>query len=301
MDPVMIQIGPLAIRWYGFLIALSVLIGSLWAARLAVRRGLDADKLFNMAPYLVIAGLVGSRLVYVVTSPEAFFGPGGDLLDIIRIWKGGVSIHGGVAGVMVAAWICRGINMWSCLDVMTPLGALGIMGGRIGNFMNGTDSGGRLTDWIVGFTWPEVGTPALGAFGRVVFGDVLWRFSPPICSSVPMGEPCTLHLTPLYGFLVGFLLLFVVLWALRRSSTPGFAFAQFALWYSVFRSLIEEPFRDNPLFWQLLLDDRAGVGVLTLTQLVSLPIILVALYALLMIDPDREKKREHLARRTRGR
>ena len=129
MDPVMIQIGPLAIRWYGFLIALSVLIGSLWAARLAVRRGLDADKLFNMAPYLVIAGLVGARLVYVVTSPEAFFGPGGDLLDIVRIWKGGVSIHGGVAGVMVAAWICRGINMWSCLDVMTPLGALGIMGG----------------------------------------------------------------------------------------------------------------------------------------------------------------------------
>ena len=304
MDPVMLQIGPLAIRWYGFLIALGVLIGSLWAARLAERRGLDADKLFDMAPYLVIAGLIGARLVYVVTSPDAFFGPGGRLVDVFKIWQGGISIHGGIAGVIIAAWVyarVRKINMWSYLDLMTPLGALGIMGGRIGNFMNGTDTGGRLTEWGIGFTWPEVGTPTLGAFGRFVFGDTLWRFSPPVCNSVPAGDPCTVHLAPLYGFLVGVFVLLIALWALRRSTTPGFAFAQFALWYSLLRSVIEEPFRDNPLFWQLFLNDTAGIGVLTLTQLVSVPIILVAVYVLLVMDPDREVRQERLARRARGR
>src|SRR5690606_40817444 len=76
---------------------------------------------------------------------------------------------------------------------MTPVGVLGIMGGRIGNVMNGTDTGGRLTNLGIGFHWPEPGTPTFGALGRVVFGDQLWRFSPPACAAVPAGEPCVVR------------------------------------------------------------------------------------------------------------
>lgn len=300
----MFQIGPVAIRWYGFLIALGVLLGSLWAIRLAPERGVDPDKLLDAAPLLVIAGIVGARLVYVLTSPSAFFGPGGNPIDAFKVWQGGISIHGGILGIAIALWFysrARGLNMWSSLDVMTPLGALGIIGGRIGNFMNGSDTGGRPTEWPIGFRWPEPGTATLGEFGRVVFGEPLWLYGPPACTQLPAGEPCVVHLAPLYGALVGVALLFISIWALNRSRTPGFAFWQFVLWYSLLRSLFEEPFRDNPLFWPVYLNESAGIGFFTLTQLVSIPIILVALYLLLTMGPDNSEKRERLAMRARGR
>jgi phosphatidylglycerol:prolipoprotein diacylglycerol transferase len=304
MDPIMLQIGPIAIRWYGFLIAAGVLIGSLWATRLAPRRGVDPDKLLDAAPLLVVAGIVGARLVYVLTSPSSFFGPGGNPVDALKVWQGGISIHGGILGIVLALWIyarVRGMNMWSALDVLTPVGALGIIGGRIGNFMNGSDTGGRLTEWPIGFAWPEPGTATLGGFGRLLFGDPLWLYGPPVCGTLPAGEPCTVHLAPLYGALIGVILIGVVVWALRRSSAPGFAFWQFVLWYSVLRSVLEEPFRDNPLFWHVYLNQSAGIGLFTLTQLVSIPIILVAAYILFTMEPDSADKRERLALRARGR
>ena len=304
MDPIMLQVGPLAIRWYGFLIAAGVLIGSLWATRLAPRRGVDAEKLLDSAPLLVVAGIIGARLVYVLTSPDAFFGEGGNWVDAFKVWQGGISIHGGILGIMLALWgyaRVRNMNMWAALDVMTLVGALGIIGGRIGNFMNGSDTGGRPTDWPIGFDWPAPGTDTLGAFGRAIFGDPLWLYGPPACANVAPGEACTVHLTPLYGALIGVILIFVCLWALRRSKAPGFAFWQFVLWYSVLRSLLEEPFRDNPLVWQVYLNESAGVGFFTLTQLVSIPIVLVALYILFTMEPDADARRERLAMRARRR
>src|SRR5690625_165934 len=302
MDPIMVQIGPLAIRWYGVLIAVGVLIGSLWAVRLAPKRGVDPDKLLDAAPLLVLAGIVGARLVYVLTSPSAFCGPVGNPIDAFKVWQCGISIHGGIIGIMIALYFyarARDMNMWAALDVMSIIGALGIIGGRIGNFMNGTDTGGRLTDLPIAFTWPEPGTPTFGEFGRIVFGEPLWLYAPPVCSTVPPGDPCQVHLTPLYGAIIGVLLIFVIMWALRRSRVPGFVFWHFVLWYSVLRSILEEPFRDNPLAWPVYLNESAGIGLFTLTQLVSVPIILIALFLLLRMNPDAVDKRERLARRAR--
>ena len=93
----MLQLGPLAIRWYGFLIATGVLIGSIWALHAARRRGMDTDKLLDSAFWLVLAGIVGARLVYVLTSPGNFFGPGANPLDAFKVWEGGISIRRGVA------------------------------------------------------------------------------------------------------------------------------------------------------------------------------------------------------------
>ena len=319
MDPILLQIGPLAVRWYGALIALGVLIGTLWTLRAARRRGLDPDAILDLAPWLVIAGIIGARLVYVLTSPAAFFGPAGSPLDAFAVWQGGISIHGGILGVMLAAWVfcrVRDLSFWSVMDVLTPVGALGIIGGRIGNFFNGSDTTGRLTGWPVGFTWPEPGTDTFGAFGRVIFGDELWAGYPGVCSLgayVPFSECLQrggeivrgpVHLTQLYGALVGVILIPILIWALRRSRTPGFAFANFVIWYSVLRSVIEEPFRDNPLFWQVYLSEGVnapGIGIFTLTQLVSIPIVLIALYALLAMDPEQEERRDRMSRRARGR
>ena len=85
MDPIFVQVGPLAIRWYGLLIAIGVLVGAAWSLRAAERRGLDPDRLLDMAIWLVVAGVVGARLVYVLTSPSAYFGPGGNWLDAFKV------------------------------------------------------------------------------------------------------------------------------------------------------------------------------------------------------------------------
>ena len=283
MDPILVTIGPLALRWYGVLIALGVVAGAAWTLRAAAARGLDGEWLLDMAPWMVGAGILGARLVYVLTSPSAYFGPGGDPLRAFAVWEGGISIHGGIAGIVaVLAWQARrkGYDAWRYLDVLSPIAAFGIIGGRIGNLMNGTDTGGRLTSWPIGFTWPDPGTPTLGAFGRLVFGDPLWQYAPPVCRTVPIGDPCVVHLTPMYGMLVGVLLIAVIAWALARTRAPGAVFLHMVLWYSVLRGVIEEPFRDNPLFWSAYLDPVGGVGLFTLTQLVSIPIVLVAAYLL---------------------
>ena len=131
--------------------------------------------------------------------------------------------------------------MWAYLDTMIPVGALGVIGGRIGNFMNGTDTGGRLTTLPIGLTWPEVGTKTFGKFGEIIFGQNLWSFAPPMCNTIPEGTACVVHNTPLYGVIIGILLIFFCIWALNRSKTPGFAFWQFILWYSILRSVLRNP------------------------------------------------------------
>ncbi len=290
MDPIFVTIGPLELRWYGLLIAGGVLLGAVWGVRLARGRGLDPAWMLDMTPWMVLAGLVGARIVYVLTSPGAFFGPGGDPLRAFAVWEGGLSIHGAVAGVvLVLAWGARRqrYDVWRYLDVLAPVMALGIIGGRLGNFMNGTDTGGRLTDWAIGFRWPERGTETFGAVGRLVFGDDLWSGAPPACQALRMaaavgGEPeaCVVHLTKLYGALVGVLVLGVVLWALARAKKHGAVILHAFLWYSVIRSVIEEPFRDNPLPWRVYLNESAGVGLFTATQLASVVIVAVAWWLL---------------------
>ncbi len=295
MDPIFLQVGPLAIRWYGLLIAAGVLVGSIVTLRYAARRGLDPEKLLDMAVWLVIAGIVGARLVYVLTSPSAFFGPGGNPLDAFKVWQGGISIHGGVLGVVLACWLfCRAhrLNMWAYLDVMSPIAGFGIIGGRLGNIMNGTDTGGRLTNWPIGFTWPEPGTETLGALGRFVFGRDLWSAFPGVCSDgsyIPLWQ-CTapivrgpVHFTQLYGVFIGVAVLLITLWALNRTTRPGYAFWQMVLWYSVLRSVFEETFRDNPLMFDVFLADgldKPGIGLFTVTQVASVVIIVAAILML---------------------
>jgi phosphatidylglycerol:prolipoprotein diacylglycerol transferase len=303
VDPIFVQLGPLAIRWYGLLIALGVLAGSVMALRYAGRRGLDSEKLLDMALWLVIAGIVGARLVYVLTSPSAYFGPGGNLIDAFKVWQGGISIHGGVIGIMVATWLyarAHKLNMWAYLDVMSPIAGFGIIGGRLGNIMNGTDTGGRLTNWAIGFTWPEPGTQTFGAVGRFLFGSDIWSAFPGVCadgSYIPLWQ-CSgdivrgpVHFRQMYGVLIGVAVLLITIWALNRSSKPGYAFWQMVLWYSVLRAVVEETFRDNPLLFNVYLADgldKPGIGLFTVTQVASVLIVIAAIWMLQRVQaaPD---------------
>lgn len=292
MHPEFLNIFGFSIAWYGVLITAGVLGGALLAHRLAERRGLDTNLLGDMIFWTVLWGVVGARVFYVLTSPDEF--RGAPLLDVINIRRGGISIHGGVVfGVLTILYYQwrYNINFYRYADLMAYGLALGIIGGRLGNFFNGADTVGRRTGWPVGFTWPEPGSPILGIFN----GERNWTGFPGIC--VTPGSPdelanvvCALgggtivrgpvHLAQIYGLLVGVVLLIATRYWLR-SPRPGWVTWNFILWYSVLRSVFEETFRLNPLLWPVYLNEGAnapGIGLFTWTQLFSIPLILVAAY-----------------------
>ena len=101
------------------------------------------------------------------------------------------------------------------------------------------------------------------------------------------------HLTQVYGALVGVILFFLALYWLKKRPFPGYAFWQFVLWYSLLRSVLEEPFRLNPLWLPVYVNERLGIGLFTATQIFSVPLILLAWVMLrrLAVFPAKARRR----------
>ncbi|MGH2454512.1 MAG: prolipoprotein diacylglyceryl transferase, partial [bacterium] len=136
MDPVLFQIGPFVVRWYGVMMAATV-VTSLWAAaRWGPRFGVPRQQIDRIVFSLVILLFAGARLAYVLTHPGEFRDPA----EIVRIWHGGLSSHGAIAAGLLYVWaVARrsGISVWSLADTFAWAIPLGNVFVRIGNFMNG--------------------------------------------------------------------------------------------------------------------------------------------------------------------
>ena len=140
IDPVIFSIGFLKIRWYG----LMYVIGFLLAWWLARRRALNSWSIIkpgqvdDLVFYAMLGVIVGGRLGYAL-----FYGTEqllSDPLYLFRITEGGMSFHGGLAGVMIAMWLFArrlGVGAWGVIDFVAPLTPLGLFFGRVGNFING--------------------------------------------------------------------------------------------------------------------------------------------------------------------
>jgi phosphatidylglycerol:prolipoprotein diacylglycerol transferase len=143
--PIIFQLGPLTIRWYGLLIAIAVLIGVSLSQSLAKRRNIDPDLIADLAIWLVVGAIPMARLYYVLFQwSEYAKNPG----DILAIWKGGIAIHGAILGGMLAALIfarIQKISFWQLADIVAPSLILGQAIGRWGNFFN-SEAYGRPTD-----------------------------------------------------------------------------------------------------------------------------------------------------------
>jgi phosphatidylglycerol---prolipoprotein diacylglyceryl transferase len=114
------QIGPLAVRWYGLLIAAGVMLGTTLAHREALRRGQDPDKLLNLIVVVVLSALLGARLYYVLFNWDYY---GTQLPKVFAIWEGGLAIHGGlIAGALATLLYCRtvGLSVPMTMDIMAP-------------------------------------------------------------------------------------------------------------------------------------------------------------------------------------
>ncbi len=228
IDPVALQLGPVAIHWYGltYLVAFGLFI---WLGAMRVRlvqfatRGWTRRDVEDLLFYGVLGVVVGGRLGYVL-----FYKPGyyaSNPLEIFAVWKGGMSFHGGLLGVLAAMALfarTRGRQFLDVTDLIAPCVPTGLASGRIGNFING-ELPGRLAE------------PSL-PWGMVY----------------PNAGPYPRHPSSLYQFALEGLLLFVLLWF--YASKPrglGQVSGAFLFGYGVFRFIVEY-FREPDDFLGLL-------------------------------------------------
>ncbi|RIH77512.1 Prolipoprotein diacylglyceryl transferase [Calidithermus terrae] len=274
MDPIMIEIGPIQIRWYGFFLVVAIFAGFEIAKRYLRGWGYDPDRFEQAAFWAVVAGVIGARLGYVLTSPSDF---ADNPISALYIWQGGLSIHGALIVGILAFWLYSrryGTPFMPYLEASLPAVALGVIAGRLGNFMNGSDTVGRLTTLPIGFTWPE---SASGFPGLCKAGDVV-TLAYGLCLGEVVRGP--VHLTQIYGAVIGVVLTVLVVRWLAMKKPWGYAFWQFVLWYSVLRSVFEETFRLNPLWVRVYENNQIGVGLFTATQIFSIPLIILAIVML---------------------
>jgi phosphatidylglycerol:prolipoprotein diacylglycerol transferase len=134
--PDLIHIGPIDIRWYGFLIALAVLLGVTLSRYLAKKRNINPDLIDDLGIWLVIGAIPSARAYYVLFEWQEY---AQHPQDIIAIWKGGIAIHGAILGGTIALILfarkCK-ISAWQLTDLVVPSLALGQAIGRWGNFFN---------------------------------------------------------------------------------------------------------------------------------------------------------------------
>jgi len=243
IDPVALDLGFLQIHWYGLMYLVG--IGGAWF--LASRR-LNAfdptwskEKLSDLVFWVAMGVILGGRLGYVLfyDLPAYIANP----LLILEVWKGGMSFHGGLIGVMLATlWFARrnGKSFFELMDFIAPLVPIGLGAGRIGNFIN-AELWGKVTDvpWAMVF---------------------------------PTGGPEPRHPSQLYQFALEGVALFTILWFYSRKPRPTMAVSGlFAVCYGIFRFIVE--FVRVP-------DAQLGYlawGWLTMGQVLCVPMVLAGL------------------------
>jgi phosphatidylglycerol:prolipoprotein diacylglycerol transferase len=159
IDPVALQLGPLAIRWYG-LMYLVGFAAAWWLGRRRARRpgsGWRTQELGDLIFYCAMGAVLGGRIGYVL-----FYQPGYYLAHpaaILQAWQGGMSFHGGLIGVLLACWLFgrkTGRGFFAVTDFVAPLVPTGLLAGRLGNFING-ELWGRVTDLPWGMVFAGAG------------------------------------------------------------------------------------------------------------------------------------------------
>ncbi len=235
--PILFELGPLQVRWYGLLIALAVIIGVFLVEQLAPRRGIDPEVIGELPIWMVPAAVICARIYYVIFQwPQYAANPG----NIIAIWQGGIAIHGAIIGGILATIAfakVKRIAFWGIADVVAPAVALGQAIGRWGNFFNSE------------------------AYGAPT--DLPWKLLIPAAQRpIGMADIAYYHPTFLYESIWNFLIFLGLLWLLQRdrvmSLKRGTIFLIYFLAYSCGRIWIEG-----------LRTDSLMLGSLRVAQLVS--------------------------------
>lgn len=238
MHPILFELGDWPVYSYGVLLAAAYLAALQLAVVRARSQGIDGAKVMDLGIYLIIAALVGAKLLLVAVDFQYYVAQPRELLSLVR--AGGVFYGGLIAAVIVALWLVRryGLSMWTTADLFAPGIALGHVIGRLGCLMAGCCYG-RQTDvsWAITFTDP------------VAHDNV----------GTPLGIP--LHPTQIYDAGAELLILILLL-ATERRGRPfaGRTFWLYVLLYAISRFIVEI-YRG---------DERGTVGMFSTSQFISL-------------------------------
>ena len=151
IDPTAFQIGNIAIRWYGIIMALGFFLAYLITKKLAKYRNISEKDMTDYFLYFIPSSIIGARLWAVILNYQYYSNP----LEIFAVWNGGMAIHGGIAGAMLATYYYtkkRKLHFYDIADIIVIPTALGLALGRIGNFIN-QEFFGRPTNlpWGINF------------------------------------------------------------------------------------------------------------------------------------------------------
>ncbi len=210
-DPVAIQIFSVEIRWYSLAYVIGILFGWFLSKRIFIKDPLLKEKFDDYITYLIIGIIIGGRLGYVLLYNPNFYL--NNLIDVFKIWQGGMSFHGGLVGVIAMSVLFakkNGQDSYIYLDVVSIVAPIGIFFGRISNFINSE---------LYGI---ETNLPWAVKFIQV---DNLYR-----------------HPSQLYEAIFEGLILFIVLIYFRKKGfmkIPGLISGLFLIFYSFFRFIIE--------------------------------------------------------------
>ena len=253
IDPVAVEIGPVAIRWYALSYVVGLLLGWQYVRYLAEKRidGLTKRHADDLLVFGTLGVVLGGRLGYVLFyQPGYYFSHPG---EIFQVWQGGMSFHGGLLGVLIVVVLYARfmkLNLLSVADAICAQVPIGLFLGRMANFINGE------------------------LYGRV--SDVSWAMV------FPTGGPEPRHPSQLYEAVLEGIVLFALLaiaahtkWITQR---PGTIAGMFFAGYGVAR-IVAELFREPDAFLGFILPG------LTMGQVLSLPMIVVGLFLILRIPP----------------
>lgn len=210
-DPVIFSLGPVQVRWYGLMYVLGFVVGGFILKRLARRNfwPLPVESIDKYITTIIIGMFIGARLVYVFVYNWDYYS--NNLLDLLAVWKGGLSFHGAVLGMCIATWLFarkHKLHFFQLGDCMAVAGTPGLLFGRIGNFING-ELYGRVTDSWAGVVFPD-------------------------------GGPFPRHPSQLYEGLLEGIVLFALLYVVhKRERFYGVCSALFLAGYGVFRFIVE--------------------------------------------------------------
>ncbi|MFP5489994.1 MAG: prolipoprotein diacylglyceryl transferase [Bacteriovoracia bacterium] len=211
IDPVLFELGPLQVRWYGLMYVAGFAVGSWLLGRLA-KKGfwpLPKESIDKYVTALIIGMFLGARTFYVFIYNWDYYS--GHFMEAFHVWKGGLSFHGAVFGMCLAtAWFARKnkVHFFQIADCMAVAGGPGLFFGRMGNFING-ELYGRVTDSPIGIIFPG-------------------------------GGPYPRHASQLYeGILEGIVLAIILYFVHKKQKHYGIVSTVFLIGYGTFRFIVE--------------------------------------------------------------